>query len=299
MPAYSYHHVDVFTDTPFGGNPLAVFPYAEGLSTAQMQSIARELNLSESAFVLPPKDKDNNAHVSIFTPFVELPMAGHPTVGTAFVLQREGLIPSSGAVRFEEGIGVVKVDLQTDDSGVLRIFMTQPEPRFKEEFTDRAALAAMLSLEPDDLMAAYPAQVVTSGVPFLYIPLKDLDAVKHVRVRLDIWENILKDFSTKNIFVFTLETALPTSGVHSRMFAPAMGIAEDPATGAACGPLGAYLVKHGLVLGSEPIINEQGFEMGRPSLIHIRVIAEGDDITAVQVGGSSVYMGTGTLHIDG
>lgn len=298
MPEYVYHLVDVFTETRFGGNQLAVFPNAEGLSTELMQHIAKELNLSETTFVLPPKDTANHARVRIFTPTVEMPTAGHPTVGTAFVLQREGMIPLRGRVRFEQQVGVIPVDLEYDESGKLLIHMTQPLPQFGASFADRRAVADMLSLTETDLLADYPLQVVSSGVPFLYIPIKSLDAIRQIRLRLDLWEQHLKNFDTSHVFVFTPETKRSNSTVHSRMFAPTLGIVEDPATGIACGPLGAYLVTYGLASADHTIISEQGFEINRPSIVYINVTVEDETITGVRVGGSSVYVGRGRLYLD-
>ena len=291
---YAYHLLDVFTDLPFGGNGLAVFPDAEGLPAETMQGIARELNLSETVFVLPPQG-DAFCRLRIFTPGVELPMAGHPTVGTASLLAHLGRVVAADTpqeIVFEEGVGPIRVIVHPD----ALIEMRQPAPVFGPIFEDRALLAAMLSLPESALMAGYPAQVVSTGVPFLYLPLRDLDAIGAIHLRMDLWEAHLKDYVTPHLFAFTMQTVSPQHQVHSRMFAPAMGISEDPATGAASGPLGAYLLHYGLHDGPA-LISEQGYEMGRPSLIHITAEREGDAFTLLSIAGRSVYMGAGHLHI--
>ncbi|MBI1279061.1 MAG: PhzF family phenazine biosynthesis isomerase [Anaerolineaceae bacterium] len=298
MRRLHYHLLDVFTNERFGGNPLAVFINGRGLETALMQRIAKELNLSEVTFVLPPENPDNDWKVRIFTPSIELPMAGHPTVGTSYILAREdmvGVSESHPVIKLEEGVGIISVTFQFNDGMPSLIQMQQPLPTFSPEFTDRALAAELLSLQPDDL-ADYPVQVVSCGVPFLFIPVKSLAAVQKIKFRMDIWERSFGDYP--QMFVFTTETTYPTSTVHSRMFAPGMGIAEDPATGAASGPLGCYLVKYGLVKDDPAkIISEQGFEMGRPSYIHIEIRQTDGAIYFVGVGGECVYIGEGSLEI--
>jgi trans-2,3-dihydro-3-hydroxyanthranilate isomerase len=298
-----YHLIDVFTNRPFGGNQLAVFTNGRGLSPRLMQQLAKELNLSETTFVLPPQEQDNDFWVRIFTPAVEMPMAGHPTVGTAFALALEQMIEPSGpetTVRFEEGVGVIPVRVQWERGQPAMIKMNQPLPEFGPEFTDRAVMAEMLSLEPGEIDPTYPLQVVSSGVPFLYVPLINLMAIRRVKLRYDLWERRLKDFAAPHLFVFTPETELENSAVHCRMFAPALGIAEDPATGAASGPLGSYLLKYGLAKSAPRVtlVSEQGFEMGRPSLIHIELEQAGGQIATVTVGGQCVYLGEGYFELD-
>lgn len=304
MKQQHYFLVDVFTNQPFGGNQLAVFPKAHGLATETMQALAKELNLSESTFVFPAQDAAHDYWVRIFTPAVELPMAGHPTVGTAFVLARELLIQLTEpvtTVTFEEGVGAVPVTLQVREGQLQLIQMRQPLPTFGPVFADREAIAQMLSLDPVVLDATMPLEVVSCGVPFLFVPVRSLEAMRAIRFRLDVWERILRDFAAPHVFVFTQEVMRPASTVHSRMFAPAMGIAEDPATGAASGPLGCYLVCHGLAQpasqGITHIVSEQGFEMGRPSLVQVKIEQEGERITGVYVGGQCCFMGEGWITL--
>ncbi len=300
MRELAYQLVDVFTDTPFGGNQLAVFTDPGDLPGDVMQTIARELNLSETVFVLPPADPANHFRLRIFTPGAELPFAGHPTIGTGFVLHRSGMIPPGGALRLEEGVGLIEVTLTHEPGGKLLVTMQQPLPQFGAVCDDRAQASAALSLTPDDLMPGLPVQVVSSGTPFLFAPLNSLDAVRRIRVRLDLYEAVVKAVGARGIFVFTPKGELPGSHVHARMFAPQMGIAEDPATGSACGPLGAYLLRHKLVdaQAAQQIVAEQGFEIKRPSIIHIHLEITDEAITRVTVGGYSRAIGSGVLFVE-
>lgn len=291
MTRHTYHLLDVFTDKKFGGNQLAVFLEGQEVPEAFMQTIARELNLSETVFVLPPEDKNNHFKLRIFTPLQEVPIAGHPTVGTTYLLHRENKI-QVGNWRLEEGVGVIPVSI--DENGVVK--MTQPVPQFGTVYEDRKTIAEMLSIAESGLHPDYPIQAVSAGVPFVYVVVKDLKTIQQAKLRQDIWENVIRD---KHIFVFTPETTLPDSTVHSRMFAPALGIPEDPATGAACGPLGCYLVQYGLVspADAQNIISEQGFEMGRPSLISMEIDGQPGEISGVRIGGRSVYVGEGAISL--
>jgi trans-2,3-dihydro-3-hydroxyanthranilate isomerase len=305
MRRLNYHLLDVFTERAFGGNPLAVFPEGEGISDALMQSIAKELNLSETTFVLQPRDRANNFRVRIFTPAAELPMAGHPTIGTAFVLAREGLVRRSDdetSIVFEEGVGPISVSIRWKEGAPDLIEMRQLLPEFGPPFEDLAGIAEMLSLKPDTIRATtLPVQVVSCGLPFLYVPLNGLDAIRRIKFRLDVWERLFRTSAAQGVFVFTKEVQFAGSQVHSRMFAPAHGIAEDPATGSASGPLGCYLVRHGALSsdGELRCVNEQGIEMGRPSFLHISIAHAGGEISAVRVGGRCQYMGAGYLEIEG
>src|SRR5215212_9945109 len=300
MRRLHYHLVDVFTDRAFGGNPLAVVTNGRGVSGETMQAVAKEFNLSETTFVLPPDDPRHDWRVRIFTPSSELPMAGHPTVGTAFVLAREHLIPRAGRetnVVFEEGVGPVPVRVEFEGGEPSFAEMSQPLPMFGTRLDDHAAVARMLSLEESDLEADLPVEVVSCGVPFLYVPLRGLDAARRARPRVDLMESVAEEQGIPpEVFVFAREVEQEGSTVHSRMFAPGLGITEDPATGAASGPLGCYLVSHG-VLPAGDIVSEQGIEMGRPSFIHIRIESEGNSITAVRVGGRCHFAGEGFIEV--
>jgi trans-2,3-dihydro-3-hydroxyanthranilate isomerase len=229
-------------------------------------------------------------------------MAGHPTIGTAFVLALENLVEATGpetTIRLEEAVGVIPVQIHFDKGRPTLIKMRQPLPQFGPEFTARAVMADMLSLEVEGIDPDQPLQVVSCGVPFLLVPLKDLDTMRRAKLRLDMWERYLQNFASPHLFLFTQETELEKSSVHCRMFAPALGIAEDPATGAASGPLGCYLVKYGLVASGPLIslISEQGFEMGRPSFIYIEIEQTEGQISGVTVGGQGVAMGEGFIEL--
>jgi trans-2,3-dihydro-3-hydroxyanthranilate isomerase len=299
MPQPTHYLLDVFTDQPFGGNPLAVFRDGTPYNGEMMQKIAKEFNLSEVTFLLPPEDPDNDYKVRIFTPGRELPMAGHPTVGTAHTIFSKLLPPSEDGeykLRLEEGVGVIPVTVHIENGKPGLIIMEQPQPKFGEVVEDRRAIAEMLSLAESDLMGDYPVQVVSCGVPFLLIPIARLESIKRARLRLDLWEKIDAAFPVPQMFLFTRQTEHSKAAVHSRMFAPGMGIAEDPATGAASGPLGSYLVQYGLAEGnSVALISEQGMEMGRPSFIHIWIEKTLGEIASVKIGGTCVEMGEGIL----
>lgn len=302
MRKLSYCLVDVFTDRAFGGNPLAVFTDARDLSPDVMQALAKELNLSETTFVLPARDLEHDYHVRIFTPAVEMPMAGHPTIGTAFVLAHKHhiqLTQQETTITFEEGVGPIPVTFKAQAGHLESIQMRQPLPTFGATFSDRAAIAEMLSLDLADLDATLPLEAVSCGVPFLYVPVKSLAAMRAIQFRRDVWERTLRDFEAPSLFAFTQEVEVAGSTVHSRMFAPALGVAEDPATGAASGPLGCYLVRHKSATssGTVEIISEQGIEMRRPSFIQITIEHEGEHITGVHVGGQCYFMGEGYIEL--
>jgi trans-2,3-dihydro-3-hydroxyanthranilate isomerase len=297
MRRLPYHLVDVFTDRAFGGNPLAVFTDGRGIPDALMQSIAKELNLSETTFVLPPDDARHDFRVRIFTPKSELPMAGHPTVGTAFVLTREGMLTKSEAV-FEEGVGPVPVSIELRADGPGFIEMRQPLPKFGPRFEDANAIAEMLSLD-QRAIRDLPFEVVSCGNPFFFVPIDTLESIRRIRFRGDLADRIVKETGATGVFVFTREVEIAGSHVHGRLFAPGEGILEDPATGSAAGPLGCYLSRYRLTAASGEVgsVLEQGIEMGRPSFLHIRIAHDEGDITSVRVGGTCYYMGSGHLEI--
>jgi trans-2,3-dihydro-3-hydroxyanthranilate isomerase len=300
---YKYYTADVFTDRPFGGNQLAVFPDARGLDSARMQAIAREFNFSETTFVLPPEDKKHTRRVRIFTPAAEIPFAGHPTVGTAHVLAAVGEIPLAGdttRIVLEENVGPVPVAIRAERGApvfaqlsVAKLPEVGPPPPAPER------LAAMLSLGSDDLLGGDMApEAVSCGNPFLFIPLRSRDAVARARLRLDLWEETLRGYWTDDVFVFALDPEREGSDVRARMFAPGFGVPEDPATGSACVALGGYLAmrdpRHD---GTLRWIVEQGFEMGRPSILEVEVDRRGGAITAVRVGGSTVLVCEGQMEV--
>jgi trans-2,3-dihydro-3-hydroxyanthranilate isomerase len=278
---YEYRLVDVFTDRAFGGNPLAVFREPGKLDTGTMQAIAKELHHSETTFVLPPKAAGADHRVRIFTPESEMPFAGHPTLGTAYVLA-EG---KDGAMRLEEGVGVISVKLR---DGFVQ--MEQPLPTFTGTTTSRKQAADALGLAVEEVRSDVPIQVGSSGIPFLFVPLSNLKAVRRAHRPVGL---------NAHVYAFAMSGERSGSHVHGRMFDEGLGIGEDPATGGAQGPLGAYLVAHELVR-VEPTTRirvEQGFEIGRPSILEIQVDRTGAAVTAVRVGGRCVTMGGGWLDV--
>ena len=298
---YRFIQVDVFTDRVFGGNPLAVVLDGGGLADGEMQAIAMEMNLSETTFILPPTRPDCAARVRIFTPRRELQFAGHPTVGTAWVMAVHGLVAGSPSVfKLEEGIGPVPVTLEGDPKQPSFIWMRHGPPEYGPEMANRAEIAVALGLTEADLIPGAPIQTGSTGSRFMFVPLRDRATVD--RALLDVPKIIkaLGDQPLVGIFVFAPDPD-PTGGrVHSRMFAPhTSGIPEDPATGSATGPLGAYLVKQKLVKASGPvsIVSDQGVKMGRHSRLHIRGVERGGALTEIEVGGGVVPVIDGRLRV--
>lgn len=293
----NYFLLDVFTSRQFGGNPLAVFPDAEGVPASVMQAIANELNLSETTFIQKRRSAGSDCTVRIFTPKQELPVAGHPTIGTAYAVLKHRLLEpaNSGRLVFDEGIGAVSVEFEPGESGPAGLWMHLPVPEFGQVL-EKKIVARLLSLEEREISADHPVQVVSSGLPVVLVPLNSLDSVRNASVRAERLESDLRHIDCKEFLVFTRETENPESTVHCRLFAPRLGIPEDPATGSAHGPLGGYLFRHGLSDGSR-IVSEQGLEMGRPSRIVVRVRARGEKMTDILVGGDCVEVGTGSMRI--
>lgn len=293
--------VDVFTDRVFGGNPLAVVFEAAGLSDGVMQAIAREMNCSETTFLLPPTRPDCAARVRIFTPAREVPFAGHPTIGTAWVLATEKrLPPSTRRFNLEEGIGPVEVTLEGEPARPSVLWMRHGEARFGPELIERTGFARALGLAESDLLAGAPVCTGSTGNTFLYIPLRDREVVD--RARLDVPALLAAQGEGPNlgVFVFAPDPDPKAGRVYARMFAPhTSGVPEDPATGSASGPLGAYLVEHGLVAPADTvdIVSEQGTRMGRPSFIRIHVGMRAGRISEILVGGSVVPVIEGRLRV--
>ncbi len=298
---YRFVQVDVFTDRLFGGNPLAVVCDARGLTDGEMAAIAGEMNLSETTFVLPPTRPDCDARVRIFTPRRELAFAGHPTIGTSFVLATHGMLPAGArTLTLEEGVGPVPVRLEGDPAAPAFLWMRHGAATFGPPLAPRADFAAALGLTEDDLLPNAPVQTGTTGSAFLYIPLKDRATVDRAALDVPAILRCFSDTAAVGVFVFAPDSNLTSNRVYTRMFAPhTSGIPEDPATGSASGPLGAYLVRHGLVTPDETvrIVSEQGTKMGRQSFIHIAVATEAGTVTSIEVGGSAVPVLEGTLSL--
>jgi len=299
-----FYQADVFTGDPFGGNPVAVFPDAHGLADHQLQQIAREMNLSETVFVLPPTDEAAVIRLRIFTPTQELPFAGHPVLGTFYVLAQLGLIAvSDGITRVmqECNIGLFPVELHSQEGQLTCVVMTQPKPEFLGpvgDMEDVYKIAGALGL-PKYVIAdmKWPIEVVSTGLPVIIVPVRTLTAVRSIQPDASAVIEVCSRFGANGIMVFSTVTVEPSATVHARMFAPSIGILEDPATGSASGALGAYLVQNGVVdvAPTTEILVEQGYEIERPSQIFVRVESDDDIIQTVKVGGQCVMVVEGTL----
>ena len=299
-----FYQADVFTGDPFGGNPVAVFPDAQGLTDYQLQQIAREMNLSETVFVLPPTDQAAVVRLRIFTPTQEIPFAGHPVLGTFYVLAQLGLIAATDGitrVMQECNIGLFPVEIHAREGQVNLVVMTQPKPEFLEsvgEIEDVYKIAGTLGL-PKHVIAdmKWPIEVVSTGLPVLIVPVRTLTAVRSIQPNASAIMDICGRVGANGVMAFTTVTVEPSATVHARMFAPSIGILEDPATGSASGALGAYLVQNGVVdvAPTTDIVVEQGYEIERPSQILVRVESDDDIIQTVKVGGQCVMVVEGTL----
>jgi trans-2,3-dihydro-3-hydroxyanthranilate isomerase len=291
---------DVFTDRPFAGNPLLVVPDARGLSTPQMQSIAREINYSESTFVLPPDDPKHAYRQRTFVPFKEIPYAGHPTIGTAVVMAALGKVGAKGeeVISIEVGFGPLELSLIREKGAVSRVRMSQGRPTWEKPLEDvalRARIAGALGLSPGAFHATLPPQVVSTGNRTLVIPLGDVREVSAAVADVQILNALENDLDVLIAYFF----AFVGGRIHARAFCPGAGVPEDPATGSAAGPLGIYLALHGSLPGGVPrFFIDQGSEMGRPSEIEVTVERAADGApTAVKVAGSAVLMMKGSLEV--
>ena len=299
---YRYCTADVFTKVAFGGNQLAVLPDARGLSDAQMQNIAREFNYSETVFVLPP-EAGGTRRLRIFTPGSEIPFAGHPTVGAAHVLATIGEIPLTGAetkIVFEEGVGPVPVTIRAEGgSPVFCQLSVSKLPEVGPQPPTRTTLAEILGLDVSDIVGgSTPAQALSCGLPFLIVPLKNREAVAKARVKLDRWEEVLQRFWAPDIMVFAKDAEQDGHDIRARVFVPGQGVPEDPATGSANATLAGYLgQRDARTDGTLRWVVEQGFEMGRPSILEIEADKVAGQLTAIRVGGASVMMAEGALRV--
>ena len=303
MPKFKYHTCDVFTDVAFGGNQLAVFPDARGIPEHRLLDVTREFNYSETTFVYPPEDPSHTRKVRIFTPASEIPFAGHPTVGTAHVLAAIGAIPLTGdttKIVFEEKVGLVPVEIRAKNGiPVFAQLTTAMLPELGPPAPDNATLANVLGLDTADFLDDdWAPQAYSTGLPFLFVPVRSLEAVARARVRLEAWESALKDAWARDIFVFAMGGERPGSNVHARMFGPGVAVPEDPATGSACASLAGYLApRDGRRNDTLRWIVEQGFEMGRPSMLEVEADVADGGVTAVRVGGATVLVCEGEMSI--
>ena len=301
---HRYLFCDVFTDRLFGGNPLAVLPDARGLTDRRMQQIAREFNFSETTFVLPA-ETGRTRRVRIFTPTKEIPFAGHPNVGTAFVLAATGELGPLDAgrpmtVTFEEIAGLVPVTITKRDGGAIACELTAPEPLSLGEPIPAAEIAAALSLRPDEVdTRAHPPRTASVGLPFVVAQLVDRGALERARSNVSALDALLARNVTPDIFFYVrTEKGRDEFDVRARMFSPLDGIPEDPATGSANTALAALLASLDPKRDGELRYRiAQGVEMGRPSVLEARVEKRGGEVTAARIGGTSVLVGEGGIEI--
>jgi trans-2,3-dihydro-3-hydroxyanthranilate isomerase len=304
MPRFRYLTCDVFTSVPFGGNQLAVFPDARGIPEGRLLDVTREFNYSETTFVYPPADARHARRVRIFTPGGEVPFAGHPTVGTAHVLAEIGEIALTGEMTnivLEEKVGPVRVAIRAADGRP--VFAQLSVAKLPEVLAppppSRDELARVLSLEVDDLRGGdWSPQAMSCGLPFLFVPLHDRAAVTRARIRMDAWETVLGNAPVGEIMVFAPGGERAGTDYRARMFAPGLSVPEDPATGSACAALGGYLATRDARRdGTLRWVVEQGFEMGRPSMLHVEADVAQGAVTGVRVGGDTVLVSEGTMAI--
>jgi trans-2,3-dihydro-3-hydroxyanthranilate isomerase len=307
---HNFLQLDVFTDQAFCGNPLAVFPDAADISDEKMMQIAREMNLSETVFVLESEKENVLRRLRIFTPMREIPFAGHPIVGTWAALTGEGVVqpPQGGTgwqrIFHEVGIGVLPVDIEFSDGKPVQVVMTQGKFEILDEIDDgheQAELARALGLAREDLDESLPIQTITTGLSCLVVPIRSLADLRDCRINTSLLAEIYTRHGATGCHAFTRETIeIGTSRAHSRFFAPADNIPEDPATGSACGALGAYLVYHG-GLNTEPengrykFVIEQGDFIHRPSRINLDVKGGAGNVEEVKVGGLAVLVARGEV----
>jgi trans-2,3-dihydro-3-hydroxyanthranilate isomerase len=295
--------VDVFTSRPFGGNQLAVFTDAAALSAVEMQELAHEMNFSESTFVMPAETAGAARHVRIFTPRREIPMAGHPTVGTAWVLASRGEIALGSAsvdATLQLGIGPVTVTIESSGGKLEFVWMAHREAEFGAKRDDRERVAKALGITAADIRDDLPIQVVSTGVPFTFVPLKTIDAIGSCVSNGAALAALFKPGEQPlPVYMFVANQSGEFSA-QSRMFAPHTdGITEDPATGSAAAPFGAYAVEHGLIQPAPKtsFLIRQGVEMGRPSEIRVEVARKDSGAYALRIGGRCAIVGEGAMFL--
>ncbi len=296
-----FYTLDVFTQTRLAGNPLAVVLDCEGLNDYAMQSIAREFNLSETVFVCPPVDMKSRASLRIFTPGRELPFAGHPTVGTAVLLAIRDHGGQHGHVAFdlEEKIGLVPCSVEVVNGGMGKAVFSLPRlPWQLGEAAHDLAIAQALSLKPGDIgFERHRPTVYSAGNGFSIVPVSGLDALANVKVDLAHWHGI-RPADHPNVFVYTRQTSNPAHHYRARMFAPDMGLGEDPATGSAVAAFaGAVMEFDAPADGQHTFVIEQGYEMGRPSQIELYLTVTNGLLVKAAIGGSAIIVSEGHLHL--
>ncbi|KKK40721.1 hypothetical protein LCGC14_1023710 [marine sediment metagenome] len=290
MPKCKFYIVDVFAERKFEGNQLAVFLCEKGILDSEMQKIAKEMNYSETTFITSTENFD----VRIFTPELELPFAGHPTIGTALVLQQEVVKSNIKTMLLNLKIGQISVLFKYKSGKAEEIWMEQKPPTFKK-FFDTALISQILGLKEEDIDIRFPIQEVSTGIPFIIVPLKTLLALKQARVNREKLLKLVENTEAKALLIFCPETRYKGNNLSVRVFVDYYGIPEDPATGSGNGCLAAYLVNHEYFGKPEVDIRvEQGYEVGRPSLLLLRAKQEKGQIR-VSVGGKAFIVAKGEL----
>ena len=285
-----FYQVDVFTDHIFGGNPLAVFTQGQEFKEEDLQKIAREMNLSETTFVYPPTTNEADYDVRIFTPTSEIPFAGHPTLGTTYVLRKYGSA-TANTLRLNFKGGIIPVSIEED-----KIFMQHPPAQTLHELSPSKTIAEALGIPLSGLDENLPIKVVSTGFPALFVAVKSINIINEIAINTQILDEVLRPLEIDMIYPFCRETLNPVNTVHARAFAPGLGIPEDPATGSVAGGMGAYWAS----LSDEKEINmviEQGYKMQRPSLIHVEV--SNWEIQKIRVGGQCQPVFTGRMNLEG
>ena len=290
MSELTFYIVDVFTERKYAGNQLAVFRGGQKLSDLEMQQIAREMNYSETTFILSEAEHEGGYDVRIFTPQEEVPFAGHPTLGTAHIIRQEILDGKVDRVTLNLMAGKIPVTFRTEADGLA--WMTQIEPVFGAQLRAET-LSSILSLAPAEIDERFPIEEVSTGLPFMIVPLKNLETLKKAKVNQELYFDLIKDTWAKGILVFCPEGHSPSNHISVRVFVDCFSIPEDPATGSGNGCLAGYLVKHRY--WGQPkidVCSEQGYEIGRPSLLYLRA-EEKDGRISVYVGGKAITVAKG------
>lgn len=295
MKSLKYYIVDVFAEAKYTGNQLAVFTNAGALNEAQMQAIAREINYSETTFIVSEQAVSGGYDVKIFTPAQEIPFAGHPTLGTAYILQREVIKQSVERVILNLQVGQIPVTIESSGANEPYLWMQQKAPVFSKEIFSTEIIAEVLGIEISEIDTKYPVQAVSTGLPFIIVPLKNLASLKRAKVNQDKYYNLIQYIEAKSILIFCPETYYPENHLNVRVFCDFLGVPEDPATGSANGCLAGYLVEHSY-FGKNEIDTrvEQGYEINRPSLILLKANKKSpSEPIEVHVGGKVIMVAQG------
>jgi trans-2,3-dihydro-3-hydroxyanthranilate isomerase len=292
MSGLTFYIVDVFAEEKYAGNQLAVFRGGGALADNQMQRIAREMNFSETTFIFSETQRDGGFDVRIFTPREEVPFAGHPTLGTAHIIRHEIMHVTAGTIVLNLKAGQIPVTFGNDDSGNYIYWMKQIEPVFGSQFSPEI-ISAVLNLKPSEIDDRYPIEEVSTGLPHIIVPLRSLESLKRARVDKEKYYNLIEDNWAKAIAIFCPQPHKPENNISIRMFGDYYGVPEDPATGSGNGCLAAYLVRHQYWGQNKIDIRaEQGYEIGRPSLLLLKA-EEIDKIINVSVGGKAITIAKG------